>query len=766
MRNMFKWCLAATLIATLGLVGCSGNDGAVGPTGATGATGATGPVTTTGESCAVCHGAGAVADLAGSMGPNVAADNNFNVDATQTLPQLTVTNVSTTASVDATPTLNIVTTFTVQNDAALQAFLGAAVSDTAGTGLESTNHAGARLAYLSIAYAQLQSQATTTPQWVNLTHGDKTPADLTVVPDGSGNLVCTMTTALTGDAVTNFQAATRTRTLIILSGSAATGPNDVIFDFMPNGAATLAPSRDVVAESACNSCHGNLGGNGFAVAENLANSLGLDFPKQHGGNYYKIEACVVCHTDSANATTATGGVHGARVIQTLIHQIHQEIDQTPLFADRFDDWSQVTYPDHTDNGAIDCTLCHTANADATFQADYPYGNGADGSNYKGAPTAAACGTCHADVLDANTNPATAHPGGQQANSACATCHPASGSGYGQSVTTAHSPNPRLITTDSTGATVHEDNRSEFIPHIAITAPANGQYYVAGEAPEVTVTLTVANADGTDSGTAVDPSVYATPSTDATSAKGVAGGGLSSAVLMVYGPRANALPVLTTGSTTDPNLAAGAKPEQEHSLLLPTTDASVSADANGFHYQLQAIPASLAAGTYMVQFQGADYGGLSNTDYVTGSTGLINIQVGTATVEAKVDGNGCVNCHNTTHMHVGGKYAHNVPFNTDYCQACHDQSGNHGDPIANRVHAVHDANTMGDLANYSNGAYAGASRNWDDVTFPQNDQKCAMCHTADGSGTYLTKPYEMPCFGCHADGTGVIDHMQQNGGKLP
>ena len=63
-------------------------------------------------------------------------------------------------------------------------------------------------------------------------------------------------------AYSDFQNDTRTRTLIILNAitdangvHVVTNANNVIYDFMPNGAPTLSPSRDIVTEAACNSCH-------------------------------------------------------------------------------------------------------------------------------------------------------------------------------------------------------------------------------------------------------------------------------------------------------------------------------------------------------------------------------------------------------------------------------------------------------------------------------------------------------------------------------
>ncbi len=152
------------------------------------------------------------------------------------------------------------------------------------------------------------------------------------------------------------------------------------------------------------------------------------------------------------------------------------------------------------------------------------------------------------------------------------------------------------------------------------------------------------------------------------------------------------------------------------------------------------------------------------------------------VEDKVSGDACINCHGDTRMHLTGIHAHDVPFNTDYCLGCHDQSGNFAIPIANRVHAVHSANPDGDIYNINNGSVS-SSRDWSDVTFPQNIlspvtghaeddglPRCVGCHNS-GDVTYKTLPYMMPCVGCHADAANTInkdpdlDHMRQNGGPF-
>ena len=142
-------------------------------------------------------------------------------------------------------------------------------------------------------------------------------------------------------------------------------------------------------------------------------------------------------------------------------------------------------------------------------------------------------------------------------------------------------------------------------------------------------------------------------------------------------------------------------------------------AGGFTYQLLPIPADMEAGTYMVRFEGYDYGAISETDYRTSSNAVINFQVKTSTVEPKLSGDACIDCHGATRMHLEGAHPHNAAFNTDECLGCHDKSGNHADYIGNRVHAIHGASHVtGDLTNHD----------WSEVTFPRPANNCLTWRT--------------------------------------
>jgi hypothetical protein len=365
------------------------------------------------------------------------------------------------------------------------------------------------------------------------------------------------------------------------------------------------------------------------------------------------------------------------------------------------DFSEVTYPQHI----YTCAKCHGGAPEENLSFEIM--------------TAANCGSCHDDVDFAT---GTNHAAGAQPDSACTTCHVQGIAGSLDDIATAHDPTPP------------PENVSEYAVTITMTPPANGTYYVAGEAPVVTVTLAGA--------LQVD---Y-----DANPEEGTTDSALAVANLYVYGPRAEAVPVLTTNSTTDPAWDPTTNPTQGHSLLLTglvSTDPLVQTDNNAYRYQLLPIPADMQPGTYMVRFEGEDYGtpgAPAVPEYWTASSGLITFQVGQAEEEPKVSGDACTNCHGDTIMHLTGAHPHHVPFDTDGCLGCHDKSENYGNYIGNRVHAVHSASATGDLH-----LSGGLPRDWSEVTFPQEVNNCTICHTDTTTDTPVWRtPDEVACGGCH------------------
>jgi OmcA/MtrC family decaheme c-type cytochrome len=709
-----KWLQAAFCVTLLfgaaQLCGCSGDTGAQGPPGATGPAGTPGTPGGGGESgavtqetCNICHGTGKIADIA------VAHPDPTGADVT--LSNITVTNTGGTpvVSFHAATSDGPVTDLTNDDCTFALADLVPADTATASWGTWSTPY------FERWAYEQtVDRRGNPSP------HGTFDDTDA-----ANGNYAYTF---LTGFADATIEAPeyneAHTQRLVIVArgrndadGNALTNNTVGFLDFVTataGGTVTTSDSQRLfVTADACKKCHG-------APFQQAA----------HAPTYLDTRTCVVCHSPLGHYGTIMQ--RDTAYLAPLVHQIHYAIDN-PRFPDevRGLGFGGVKYPQDIQ----DCVVCHT-------DSGLALGTGDKIDNWKNHPTAEICGSCHVEL---NFTTGDNHPGGPQTNDDCTVCHPATGTGFGKSVTTAHEIVPDAV------------DIPEFDVALDITQPSNGSYYVEGEAPEVHVTLTE---HGT--GVAVDPSIYTTPQDEA----GVTGGGLREASVYVYGPRAKSVPVLATDTITDPNFDSETDtPVQGHDMFVGGTDPQVTTDSTGFTYQLLPIPADMEAGTYMVRIRIGDYGRVGSGDYHIESTAFANLQIGTDTPSEKVAGDNCMDCHGTGTAEFHNE-RHAVVFDTDECLACHDQSGNFAIPIANRVHAVHSANTAGDLY-IING---GTTRDWSDITFPQNIQhedgvpRCIACHSS-GNHTYETLPYMMPCAGCHVGHDGVLDHMRQNGGPF-
>jgi hypothetical protein len=311
---------------------------------------------------------------------------------------------------------------------------------------------------------------------------------------------------------------------------------------------------------------------------------------------------------------------------------------------------------------------------------------------------------------------------------------------------------------------------EYNVTLSLTAPANGTYYVANE--NVTITATLRNhADNT----AVPTKVYTNPQ----GAAGITDNALRSASLAVYGPRALPKPILNL-----PKSSAGLVPQTANlwigsKLNDNTVNSRVLTDNTGFRYKLT-IPSGLANGTYGVRVRFGDYGYVADNNYKTESVAFQTIQIGSATPTLKVAGDGCTNCHGVGQFLDAHDARHAVVFDTDQCISCHDYSGNHASALSNRVHAIHDANTFGDMLNTQKMQTTAGGFNslnattnpldvdWSGVTYPQSISNCATCHTS-GNTSYRSVIHEVSCLGCHGDNiyTGsASSHMLQSGGDYP
>ncbi len=195
--------------------------------------------------------------------------------------------------------------------------------------------------------------------------------------------------------------------------------------------------------------------------------------------------------------------------------------------------------------------------------------------------------------------------------------------------------------------------------------------------------------------------------------------------------------------------------------LDFADPMVTRTTTNILYQLDDV-AGLPAGTYNIY---AYY--LPVAGKVTGVSNLTGIghmmfQVGTATAEKKVATN-CKDCHGETIFHLASGPIHAEPFDTDYCNACHDYGHpNTGDmfknqggtslngwsgygamPISRRVHGVHNGNYL----EHPEEIYANATVDtFGHIIFPQDIRNCTSCHAE--TDTWKQKPARMACLACH------------------
>jgi hypothetical protein len=721
-----KFLLFLMLAAMLGfLVGCEGDDGAPGADGKDGADGVSAPQSN--ESCNICHGAGAVVDIADAHpAPLIKPIVSNIVVARSAGDVLTVT--FRVDYVDEDGELQPLPGIAADTEAGERANIRVYMADLVPAGTMTVNSPQATWgdpALWPTGFFEMWATDREGDEGVVVTdNGDgtysfqmaATPADIGPGGDApEGDIGDTQRVYVRADArdLEGFNRTMGVADFIMPAAGADTGVIDTT-------------ERTVVDAAACTACHGD-------PLERVS----------HGGGYQSPQVCNMCHSP-IGSLDEDGKLIGDLMQETeawlasLIHKIHAAIDM-PAFPNRIGGrgYGAVTYP----KNIKDCEVCH-------------FDNGQDlASAWATNPTIEVCTTCHEDTtfgVDAT------HSGGSQAdNSFCRACHPASGNGVGQSVTGAHAVttlkyNPAdgwngIPNTDPVSITPNYTASIELSP-----APDDG-FYAAGDVITVTLTTTPTASDDYTSDAYTIANVY------------------------VYGPRAKAVPVLTPGSTTDPAFDPETMTaDQGRSMLISAAadDPRVKTDADlGFKYELFAIPEDLAPGTYMVMAYATDFSqcsGVYRGNTCIDGWALTTFQVGTADDELRVAGPlgandatpGCASCHDQADW---GTFYHRSYFGTDGCLACHDQSGNFGVPIANRVHAVHSASEFGDLRATED----DNERDWSFITFPRNTGSCDACHTSGNQSFINGEPaaWGVPCIGCHGDNTGAKDHMIQNGAPL-
>ncbi|MFZ5446024.1 MAG: OmcA/MtrC family decaheme c-type cytochrome [Myxococcota bacterium] len=326
-----------------------------------------------------------------------------------------------------------------------------------------------------------------------------------------------------GGAAISYERNRLHRVSIMLGG--ATGPTGSgEFDFVPDGSASTL-TRNIVETATCQNCHGPT----FAL---------------HGGDRMTVANCTTCHdaqsTDPHSGNTIdftqmihkihAGGeltkVHGpdGKVFDNPATPVDESADNGEYaiwgFGNAKHEWSEVEFPAVLSN----CTACHT-------------GSGANVDAWKTNPSRKACGSCHDDIDFAT---GANHAGGAATTDTnCALCHPATG-------TTAGIIHPVPDAHDWLKKDLR--NQPEFNVTMAVSTPANGTHFVAGEKPRITVRLAPSGGGTLDhtallaGGAAVGcAGIQADGGWDGTCAT-AADNNLSTPNLFVHGPRARNNPV--------------------------------------------------------------------------------------------------------------------------------------------------------------------------------------------------------------------------------
>lgn len=419
-----------------------------------------------------------------------------------------------------------------------------------------------------------------------------------------------------------------------------------------------------------------------------------------------VRSCKICHNNDGYAAYRDRNAPGGRIADPIVRRVHgvhngSHLEKTfnidPDSGD-FADYIHVEFPADSRN----CTACHLDD------------------RWKTKPSVFACTGCHDNVW---FGPKADTPEGMESHaagailddSACAQCHSPEGG-------------PLASIAD-----VHQIAPPEFkhTTELTMSAPANGEYYVAGETPQVTISIV-----DLATGEPLDPATLKAPADSSE----VQADEWRRVNFYVSGPRTDTKPVLT--SAVEDMERTYASNDLRVQLDEALEDPNVTRTTDSIIYQLGDV-AGLAPGTYTAFVEAMPAAPL-------GGWGYINFQVGTADPEPQPASN-CTDCHKDTTMH-SGYFA--VPFTPDICKSCHDNkrqipemvgwtdrnAGYGAAPLSRRIHGVH-------YGHYVDKPEEIHSRHdYSHVIFPQDVRNCTKCH--DETDSWNKKASRVACLACH------------------
>lgn len=533
----------------------------------------------------------------------------------------------------------------------------------------------------------------------------------TVSPHHYVDLKTNPDATVTGDLLTYRLKAVTDETpgtyTVSLFGTLAADPRQQTMEFADVQIRTATVEQQVVEAASCATCHSG------PVSRKIYLHH-IDPGRSPVGNWaldmQPTRSCKACHNNEGYAAVKTeAGEYINDHILRRVHGVHlggglRSAFNTNQTNGDFMNYRHVNFPADVRN----CTTCHK------------------NDRWKDSPSRLGCGTCHDNTWFGPVQELplgmTMHSGGTRIlDSSCARCHPPELEGYFED----YWPVANEHKVPAPGFPVSVE--------MAMTTPANGVFYRAGETPRVVIKVKDAA-----TGLVINPTEIREPLVTTN----IQSGEWRRGYLYVSGPRANTKPVLTSTAAVGGGIGMYASNDLRVRVDPLKEDARVSRSEDAVSYQLSDV-AGLVPGTYTVFVEFQPSTGL-------GGTAFLNFQVGTEQIEKEPAGN-CKDCHGETRMHATTLA---VEFKPDVCKSCHDNlhqvtgktgwnnfnNGFGAAPLSRRVHGVHFGNYL------EKPAEVHRTYDFSHVIFPQDVRNCTKCH-AD-SASWRQNPTRLACLSCH------------------